>query len=72
MKSFLRLAFLVPALLIAVPASAQRNEPAPPHTVGKPPIRYVTLDKMIRSFAARARAEQGSAAQKRPTILAQR
>lgn len=68
MKSSLRLAFLVPALLIAVPAAAQRNVAA----VAKAPIRYVTLDKMIRSFAARARAEQAAVKTTRPTVLAQR
>lgn len=42
-----RLFFLVPALFVAAPVAAE----AP--TV--PAIKYVTLDKMIRSFAAEAR-----------------
>jgi hypothetical protein len=47
----LRLAFLVPAFLIAAPVCAQqKHKPAP--------IRYVTLDKMIRTFAENARSKQ--------------
>jgi hypothetical protein len=66
MKRALRLAFVLPALLACAPAVA---EPAK-----KPvqPIRYVTLDKMIRAYAAQAREH---ALRKKPApavVVAQR
>jgi hypothetical protein len=64
----LRLAFLIPALLITAPVVAQERT----KTVSAP-IRYVTLDRMIRSFAAEAQHHEHAARNaKRPTVLAQR
>jgi len=66
----LRLAFLVPALVAAAPTIAVAAPHAPralrpavtasqsarPRVQHEAPIRYVTLDRMIRDFALQAQA----------------
>lgn len=71
----IRLAFLLPALIAAAPAAASPQLPQPHAThVARAghaaPIRYVTLDRMIREFAGRAQATRELG--KKPTIIAQR
>ena len=72
MKSFLRLAFVLPALLVAAPVSAVQpaGQLSVHPSVEKAPMRYVTLDFMIRTFAAQARAERDVAA--RTAVIAAR
>ncbi len=75
MKILFRLAFIVPALVLAGPASAHEGRRAAAHArrsyASEGPIRYVTLDRMIRNFAAQAEA-QAAGKQDRPEILARR
>lgn len=74
----LRLAFVLPAILIAFPATAKPTTPVNARLQREAPIRYATLDRMIRTFAARARAERAAVQEQaelqmeRATVLAQR
>jgi hypothetical protein len=62
------LAFLIPAFLITAPAVAHART-----KTASAPIHYVTLDRMIRTFAAEAQHHEHAARNaKRPTVLAQR
>jgi hypothetical protein len=66
MKRALRLAFVLPALLACAPAVAEpTKKPAQP-------IRYVTLDKMIRDYAAQARAHAARPKPAPAVVVAQR
>jgi len=69
MSQLVRLAFLVPALLLVPSAGAQKAAPHP----HKQPVRYVTLDKLIRKFAAEAQQKQQAAQlATMKTLIAQR
>ena len=75
MRAAVRLVFLFPALLVAAPVTAREAAVAP---VAAEPMRYVTLDRMIRTFAARAAQKQAQHAAgwapspATPTLVARR
>jgi hypothetical protein len=77
MKLVARLAFVIPALVLAGPASAEdvaRGSrvvpPAPSAHVAS--IRYRALDRMLRTFAAKAAQQHAARKIERPTLIAQR
>jgi hypothetical protein len=55
MTTLVRVAFLVPALLMASSVAAEAPLSSTVREASRDEIRFVTLDRMIRSFAAQAR-----------------
>lgn len=58
MMTLVRVAFLVPALMIASSVSAESPVSSNVSEESPDEIRYVTLDRMIRTFAEEARAQE--------------